>query len=67
MSENNLCNVVVSQFAKEDLNDIEKPFKGFIALCMKFVKKMSSFIQLLTVEEIFDEALIAKLMRYIKK
>lgn len=99
MSKNDFYNVVVSQFAKEDLNEIiayyeslnksyvetvitqfednilslshfpesgriipnytdkvlngiEKSFRVCIVLCMKFEKKMSSFIQLLIAEEI---------------
>ncbi len=34
------------------LNGIEKSFRVCIVLCMKFEKKMSSFIQLLIAEEI---------------
>ena len=35
------------------LNGIEKSFRVCIVLCMKFEKKMSSFIQLLIAEEIW--------------
>ena len=64
MSENDFYNVVVSQFAKEDLNEI---IQGLYRIVYEIREKDVVIHTLIDSRRNFDEVLIAKLMRYIKK
>ena len=64
MSENDFYNVVVSQFAKEDLNEI---IQGLYRIVYEIREKDVVIHTIIDSRRNFDEVLIAKLMRYIKK
>ena len=64
MSENDFYNIGVSQFAKEDLNEI---IEGLYRIVYEIREKDVVIHTIIDSRRNFDEVLIAKLMRYIKK